>query len=310
MSGVKDIEEIDALLKATVGSQIQLVGCRVVNDQPAYRVLIVRTRQPNMQLVVKLAEPGSTMASNFDRSAALYQRIARETRLSMPDVMAYDVTLKEWPWRYMIYTYLPGTLWMALRKRLDGSKQAKAYRQIGEAVGQLHSIEFPAFGEIDGLGQVQPVEKSCQAALQRHADRIIPSPRSRELFQAVLDTRADLFDSVRAAGLCHDDLHHANVLFSRRGGEWRLTRILDFDKAWAGPVESDLARLELWRGMTSPDFWAGYCALRDVPEGYPERRPVYQLLWCLEYARPTREHLNDTRKVCVELDCEIIERFE
>ncbi len=77
--------------------------------------------------------------------------------------------------------------------------------------------------------------------------------------------------------------------------------MLDFDKAWAGCGESDLARLELWRGMTGDGFWQGYTSLLPIPAGYADRRPLYQLLWCLEYARPTPEHIADTAAVCATL---------
>jgi fructosamine-3-kinase len=132
----------------------------------------------------------------------------------------------------------------------------------------------------------------------------------REAFFAALESRAAAFDAVKEARLCHEDLHDSNILFERQEGEWRLSAVLDIDKAWAGPAESDLARLELWRGMTSPDFWAGYRMFREVPESYPQRRPVYQLLWCLEYARATPQHLADTRQVCEELECPVIDRFD
>lgn len=35
--------------------------------------------------------------------------------------------------------------------------------------------------------------------------------------------------------------------------------------------------------------------------GYAERRAMHQLLWCLEYAHPTRQHLADTARVCAAL---------
>jgi Ser/Thr protein kinase RdoA (MazF antagonist) len=51
-----------------------------------------------------------------------------------------------------------------------------------------------------------------------------------------------------------DDLHGHNILFQYDLGKWRLATILDFDKAWAGHAESDLARLEIWKGMASEAF--------------------------------------------------------
>ncbi|MGI8826291.1 MAG: fructosamine kinase family protein [Chloroflexota bacterium] len=104
--------------------------------------------------------------------------------------------------------------------------------------------------------------------------------------------------------LTHEDLNPNNVLLTRDRSGWCLGGILDFDSAWAGCPESDLARLELWRGMTHPAFWDGYTTVVSIDDGYPARRPIFQLLWCLEYARPTRIHVADTARVCRALGVE------
>ena len=109
--------------------------------------------------------------------------------------------------------------------------------------------------------------------------------------------------------MCHEDLHQHNILFERRENGWRLATILDFDKAWAGHGESDLARLALWRGMSHEALWKAYQALHAREAGWEERRLIYQLLWCLEFARETPEHLADTRRLSQQLGVPF-ERFE
>jgi aminoglycoside phosphotransferase (APT) family kinase protein len=98
--------------------------------------------------------------------------------------------------------------------------------------------------------------------------------------------------------LVHDDLHHANVVFTARAGDCVLTGVLDWDKAWAGPGESDVARMAFWDDMTGPAFWQTYRAARPTTPGERERMLVHQLLWCLEYDVRTSRHLADTAAVC------------
>jgi fructosamine-3-kinase len=71
-----------------------------------------------------------------------------------------------------------------------------------------------------------------------------------------------------------------------------------WDKAWAGPPESDVARMAFWDDMTGDGFWEFYNA--DVPpaEGRAERALIYQLLWCLEYLVSTPRHRADTASLC------------
>jgi endonuclease/exonuclease/phosphatase family metal-dependent hydrolase len=99
------------------------------------------------------------------------------------------------------------------------------------------------------------------------------------------------------ATLCHDDLHHNNVLFRPDGGDWRLAAVLDWDKAWAGSAESEVARMAFWDDMTGPGFWEVYRASVFPSEAAAERALIYQLLWCLEYDDGSQRHVADTARL-------------
>lgn len=305
-----DLRLVEPLLQATIGAQTRMVSYEIAKQQADYCVLLARLSHPKMEVVIKLAEPETRMASEFDRSASIYQLVRRHTHIPVPEPLAVDVSRQEWPWRFLILTCEPGTEWAIVRHQMDGKALKTAYRQLGEAIGQLHQIAFPKFGEIDASGQVLIPDLSCLAALRRRRFKLIQRPRLQDFFLAALERRSALFERVTQSRLCHEDLHGHNILFSRGSRGWQLAAILDFDKSWAGHVETDLARLEIWRGMTSPDFWAAYQELQTLEDGYTDRRPVYQLLWCLEYACPTQEHLADTQRVCQELGLPALGSFD
>ena len=64
--------------------------------------------------------------------------------------------------------------------------------------------------------------------------------------------RASLFAEQTCSTLCHDDLQHTNLIFRAGHAGWELAGVLDWDKAWAGPGESDIARMSFWDDMTGP----------------------------------------------------------
>jgi fructosamine-3-kinase len=298
------------LLRQILGSRVELRSCQIGNSHHDYLVLLAQLRCPSIQVVIKLAGPEAPLACPFDRTAMLHSLVRARTALTMPEILAVDVSCRTWPWRYLVKTHVPGQEWAEVRQRMNAQELCDAYQQIGEAVAQLHAMRFPAFGELSVDGNVQGRGAPYLTALRGRAGRFIESERLRDLFLALLDERAPLFSGVRQASLCHEDLHRHNILFQRQKGRWRLATVLDFDKAWAGHRETDLARLELWKGMTGESFWQAYEALCPIEPLYTQRRPVYQLLWCLEYARPTAEHLADTQRLCVELGLPRIECFE
>ena len=251
------------------------------------------------------AGPQAPLPCPFDRTAALLRLVRAKTAVPVPGVLAVDVSYKEWPWRYIIKTYVPSEEWAVVRPRLDKQELSNAYRQMGQAIAELHAIRFPGFGELSAEGTVQS-GTSYMPALAERARQRIQNARHAELFISLLKDRFHVFADVSQASLCHEDLHGHNILFDREQDRWHLAAILDFDSAWAGHHESDLARLELWRGMTGDGFWEAYQERHHLAEAYPQRRLIHQLMWCLEYGSTTPEHLADTKRVCTALGLPMI----
>lgn len=309
MKTIIPYDQLLQLLRQTLGTQVEWVDCKIGNQLHEYLVLLVQLRHPSMEVVIKLAGPEAPRASFFDRTAMLNHLVATLTTIPMPEILAVNMSYQAWPWRYLIKTYIPGQEWAAVREQMNEEELSSAYQQIGMAVAQLHTIQFPTFGELATDGSVQGDDSYLTAFTQR-ASRSIIGPHSRKLFLSVLDEHRQLFLDVHRASLCHEDLHKHNILFQHRQGQWRLATILDFDKAWAGHHEIDLARMEFWRGMTNNEFLRLYEGICPVEPQYKLRRPIYQLLWCLEFAQPTEEHLRDTQRLCAQQGFPILERFE
>src|SRR5262249_13134030 len=153
---------------------------------------------------------------------------------------------------------------------LDARQKYRVHWQIGQAVAQLHTIRLSAFGDIP---VVQPGSTFIEVLTQR-AMHTIRQDRLRSRFDEVLVSNKECFDSVVQPVLCHDDLHHHNVLFSQNRNGWELSGILDFDKAWASHNETDLARLTFWDNMAGNGFEQAYTSVHRLEYGYARRRLI------------------------------------
>jgi aminoglycoside phosphotransferase (APT) family kinase protein len=173
---------------------------------------------------------------------------------------------------------------------------AAAHRALAETLQGVQSVRFAAFGELDRHGQ-PAVGQDVVSALHQRAELRVHDTRARAAFHQLLNRDVALFSSQQAATLCHDDLHHGNVLFRMSPDGWRLVALLDWDKAWAGPAESDVARLAFWDDMTGPGFWEVYPALSETDDNAAQRALIYQLLWCLEYDDGSARHAADTTRL-------------
>ena len=195
---------------------------------------------------------------------------------------------------YLVHERVDGVPWSTVRTTLDRRATRTAHEEIAQAVVALQSVTP------DGLGSLLPAKGRAAdvvSALVERAWLRIGDDRRRAHFLGVLDAEAGLFPA-SVPVVTHDDLHQDNLLFAQHERGWRLAAVLDWDKAWAGPAESDVARMAFWDGMTSESFWAVYQSRVPEVDGWERRALVHQLLWCLEYEPGTRRHARDTERVC------------
>jgi fructosamine-3-kinase len=298
------------LLADVVGGAARCAEIEVAGRRGDYQVVIAHVVATSEKFVIKLAGAG---APHF-ASAAAFERLAVVSRLfeqhgvRVPRVLAVDTSGKRWPLRYVVTSFLPGTSWAAAMQTFDAADRVMLFRELGEMVARVHGVAMGAFGDLEPGGGIRD-GSAYPHALGARVARRIGDKRWLAMFEQQLERHADVLRRVEKAALTHEDLHHFNLLVARRGGIWHLAGLLDLDSAWAGNPESDLAKLELWRGMQHPAFCAAYTAERRVADDYAARRPLLQLLWCLEYARPTAEHHAVTADICKQLGIPAI-RFD
>jgi len=246
--------------------------------------------------VLKAIPRGADGETDYARTAAVVG-LARAAGAPVAEVLAADTTCRLGPWQYLVQEHVPGVEWRRVRPLLGGQELDAAHRQIAEAVLAVQSVRFDAYGELDQ--HARPVGATLVDSLRRRASTRIADLGGREVFLRLLDEEADLFTVVSGpTTLCHDDLHHGNVIFrAAPGGGWQLSGVLDWDKAWAGPAESDVARMAFWDDMTGPGFWEVYRGAVPATDGFDRRMLIYQLLWCLEHGDTSDRHRSDTDKL-------------
>jgi aminoglycoside phosphotransferase (APT) family kinase protein len=249
----------------------------------------VRITLPGRRLLLKTtADP----AVDFARTAAVME-LARASGVPVPEVLAARTGTVGQP-GHLLQLHVEGYPWREVSGTLGDDDLGAVQRRLAEMLLAVQTISFAGFGELDAAARSPGVD--LVTALQKRAELRVADSTLRDRFCTLLDREARLFEGGTAT-LAHDDLHHGNVLVTPDGGNWRLAGVIDWDKAWAGPAESDLARMAFWDDMTGQGFWDVYRAAVPEADGWPRRALVHQLLWCLEYPAPTERHRADTAAV-------------
>jgi len=286
---------LDAFARAEVarvlGSRTGVSDLEVVHAADTSTVVLVTLTGPPHRVVLKLAAQGSKTRTDFERTAAVVG-LARAGGVPAAAVLAVDTSGRAGPWQYLLQEYVAGLPWRRVRPLLDEEEADAAHREIARAVLAIQAVHFDGFGELDR--SARPAGAPLLSALRARAHRILRQ-RDKSAFLRLLSQHEHLFvDDLRSATLCHDDLHRDNLVFARGQRGWQLAGVLDWDKAWAGTSESDIARMSLWDNMTGPGFWQVYRAAVPPEPGKERRCAIYQLLWCLEYDDGSERHAADT----------------
>lgn len=297
------------LMQHIYGSQVHCDSYHIANKHHDYYALIISLKNPALKVILKLAGPQAPYLYPFEQTAHFHRLIAAETTIPVAQIIAVDTSYAMYPWRYLVMEHIEGEEWAHVKPRFTPDEQITLYGQIGNAVGELHHITFAGFGAVNG-NENTFFDTDYFPALLKRAELVIRKTHHREVVIQLLESHRDLFVSVTQPSLCHEDLHHHNLLFHRSEHGWQLAALLDFDKAWAGHNEIDLAKMDLWDNMIGEGFWEAYQAIKPIDEGYYRRRPFYQLMWCFEYAVNTPRHIADTQRLCKMLNLPMIENFE
>jgi aminoglycoside phosphotransferase (APT) family kinase protein len=289
-------------VRAVLGSETTVTRVAQLRAGQEQFVLELTLSRPPGRLVLKVAGPGAPVGVDLHRTATALS-LARAAGVPVPTVLAVETSHWSGPWSYLLQEHVDGLEWRRLRPLLAPEQIRTAHGEIATAVLAMQSVRFSSFGELNAAGE--PAGDDLGTALRHRAELRILDPGRRTTFVDVLDRMASLFDDQLRSTLCHDDLQHTNLIFREARGGWELAGVLDWDKAWAGPSESEIARMAFWDDMTGPGFWEVYEAVTPPAEGRSERALVYQLLWCLEYPVSTPRHRADTASVCRRLGVEL-----
>ncbi len=277
---------------AALGSSAR--GVRVLQQREG--ALVLRVDVADGAVVLRLT--AASAARGDDERTAAVVGLARAAGVPAPAVLAHGPALRP-RWRVSVEEHVEGTPWASVHPGLGRRELAVVHEDLAGALGALQSVRLRGFGALDRTGR--PAGLSLPAALRAQVELRVPTGAARGTAHELLDREAALFDRGDEAVLTHDDLHGGNVLVRRTPSGWRLAALLDWEKAWAGPADADVARMAFWDGMTGPGFWSAYRAGVPERDGDARRALVLQLLWCLEHDWPTPRHRADTARLLAQL---------
>lgn len=244
------------------------------------------------QVVVLHLATGADAQAKLAKVAALLRLLARVAEVPCERLVAYeryddDIVTGE----YLLALREPGLPAIDCWHQLDPFNQRRISASMGQALGHLHHMNWPAYGGYNsvtsGLGRASDWREYL---LDRGAEALMQLWRCQGLPAALLDTIeqflaiADLPRRPRPA-FVHGDYGLHNAIVIRENGHWRLNCLTGWHAALSGDAEYEFATGLL----VEPDevnpladpFLAGYREIRPLERGWEQRSAVYRLIYHL-----------------------------
>jgi len=242
---------------------------------------------PGGRYVLRVAPPDDLRQLFYERrmmrqEPGIHARLLAETSVPVPPIVACDFSRRLIDRDYLLMDRLDGTV--LSEARLNGPAQARAAREWGGYVAQVHSVTDPhkRFGYLGEHRCMAPQANWADAfavMYRKELDDIVAcgvyDAPTADSAQGLLTEHLDAFDHDGASRLLHGDIWVTNLLVADDGG---VTGVLDFDRACWGDVEWDLAIAD-YCGVTTAPFWAGYGRAVDRSAGDAAVRRMFYLLY-------------------------------
>lgn len=232
--------------------------CEVRFDDGHSNLLAVVGFDDGRALVIKHARR-TEMAARFATSRAAARMIGEATDLQVPQYLETGEDSEFLP--LLAYWRIPGQPLAAVWGNLSPTGRARALLDWGRTMHRLHTTRLGGHGPLlDSRKLASSLADLLETDLRQ---RLQPAalagwPEAGDLIDRLADDTASHLQSAEApAVLVHNGLNQANVLYRQLDGDVRCIGVIDFEDAFGGPVEADLARTEVLHGPLFDRWLAG-----------------------------------------------------
>lgn len=264
-------DELAAITRRAFGDRkADGAAFRELEDGSYNAAYLVTLAESDMDLVLKVApDPGLRLLTHevdlMRTEVDFYQR-AGQTEVPVPEVVYHDFSRTLLETDYVFLSRIPGNPLQTVKETLTEDELAGLRSELAGITARLHTATGPAYGyPLRGSRSWQP---SWRAAFGAMVDDILADarrlgtdlPASPDRIGALMHRHDEALDAVDRPALVHFDLWDGNVFVEPvPDGGWRVTGLIDGERAFFGDPVAELVSLALLRDIAdAPEVLAGY----------------------------------------------------
>jgi aminoglycoside phosphotransferase (APT) family kinase protein len=272
--------ELAALVRRGFGGQAR-VDARVELTDGFYNAVDRVHLADGRVVVLKVAPPPGmdllTHEVDLMRTEVDFYRRATAVGAPVPDVLHADLGRDLIGRDYVFLELLEGESLADAAKTMSTVDIAVVRRDLGAAIGRLHSATGDGYGY--PLRDSRTWRPTWREAFLAMVDDVLADavrlntelPAPIPTIRALVARHAPLLDAVQRPALVHFDLWDGNVFVRRTPDGWRLTGMIDGERALYGDPYAEFVAIALFRDIRQlPEVLDGYAEATGQPVVFTE----------------------------------------
>lgn len=191
-----------------------------------------------------------------------------------PKTVFTDFTRRICDRDYTVQTFLEGTNWEFIKNDLAGEENDRIWYEVGAIAKELCAVTGERFGPPSPAEQFDTWSGYLTSYITGMRDDMAAHGYVYPELDAFIEAFSRFSGVLNAIGkprLVHGDLWEKNILIEQANGKWRVSGVLDSERAYWGDEISEWIHTFV---NVSPAYWEGYGALYC-----PDQRALRKLLY-------------------------------
>lgn len=274
-------QNIEIMIKAAFKNLRTIDNVSELNDGYFNSAYSVKLNGGEIKTVLKVSPTDDIDILTYEKKimateVEVLNLFANKLEIPAPRVLYSDFSRKRFPYDFYFMEFIEGNTWNNLRESLSDNENSLISTELGKITSKINSITSKSFGyKYNQFNTWKKAFNSMMEWLYSDFDRFnVKSTIKLDSIKKIIESNQKYLEEVKEAALVHWDLWDGNVFLSKIDGEYKISGIIDCERAfWGDPIaEANFADFSF-----NNDFYKGYDKDIYSTESSKIRRKLYSI---------------------------------
>jgi Predicted aminoglycoside phosphotransferase len=283
-------EQIIKLVKVNFGDDCQVGVIEELKGGMFNSAYLIERLDQNDKIVLKVSVAEGTPVLSYEKATMyteveVYQMLAQQTSIPMPKLLAYDFSKKYISSDYFFMSALEGQTMMKVKLTKDNKNHI--LRELAVYFAEQHQIKGGYFGYFTQEEKYQ--FSTWRSAYQHMMNMILHDGKVHgmklpyERYEKLLKEKGHYLDQIKEPSLVNYDLHPGNIFLVKKGDEYVIEGIVDFERAyWGDPYADFPAAFLMTEDVSKLEyFWRAYKEAAAIDHDITKEEKIRLLMYRL-----------------------------